>query len=420
MTGRRLAIVVSIALGLAPMPGSSATGDESVRVVVHQPRNGEVVHGRFDMAPLSGLAHAGKRATRFDVVLVIDVSGSTAYPSGIDVNQNGELGIQRAATLADRPDTKNTDPGDSVLAAQIQAGRALLGGLEPGRVHVGVVSFSGEIDPATGRRRSPNQVDAMVEQVLTGDYQAVDRALEAVLLRGPHGGTNMEAGIKVALRELAGLSGARSKPRKHAKKVILLLTDGKPSLPFGLGSEEDQEDIDAVINAAHLARAGGVMLNVYGLGPSAIDYPIAASEAARVTGGLYTPVRRPGDIVALLTGVSFANVEDVVAVNLTIAEMAGPEDILTAPDGSFKGYVPVRAGKNRIRVSALASDGSRGSTEIEFVFRHQELTDAEMNAELARIRMRNRELQMLMEQERQKAFRKSIRERDLQIKIEDE
>ena len=161
------------------------------------------------------------------------------------------------------------------------------------------------------------------------------------------------------------------------------------------------------------------MINVYGLGPTAIDYPIAASEAARVSGGLYTPVRRPGDIVALLTGVSFANVEDVVAVNLTIAEMAGPEDILTAPDGSFKGYVPVRPGKNRVRVSALASDGSRGSTEIEFTFRHQELTDAEMNVELGRIRKRNRELQLLMERARQKAFRKSIRERDLEIKVED-
>ena len=34
---------------------------------------------------------------------------------------------------------------------------------------------------------------------------------------------------------------------------------------------------------------------------------------SKVTGGVYTPVRTPGDIVALLSGVSFANVEDVVA-----------------------------------------------------------------------------------------------------------
>lgn len=391
-----------------------------VRVIVDQPQAGGVVRGRFDMTELSGMAHAGKRATRFDVIVVIDVSGSTAYPSQIDVNGNGEVGVQQASAIPGMPDTKNTDPGDSVLAAQVTAARSLLGGLESDRIRVGVVSFSGEMDPTTGRRASPDQIDAIVEQPLSSDYASVRRALEAVLLRGPHGGTNMEAGIKAALRELAGLSGARSVPQKGARKVILLLTDGKPSLPFGKGSVEDQEDIDATIDAGLLARAAGITVNVYGLGPQAIDYPIAATEVARVTGGLYTPVRRPGDIVALLTGISFANVEDVVAVNLTMAEMAGPDDILTSPDGSFRGFVPVRPGRNRIRVSALATDGSRGSTEIEFIFKHQELTDAEMNSELVRIRKRNRELLLLMERKRRDAFRRSERERAIDIRVDDD
>ena len=56
----------------------------------------------------------------------------------------------------------------------------------------------------------------------------------------------MEAGVKLALRELAGLDGAQSRPRPSAKKVILFLTDGKPSLPFGLSNKEDPEDIEAV------------------------------------------------------------------------------------------------------------------------------------------------------------------------------
>ena len=181
----------------------------------------------------------------------------------------------------------------------------------------------------------------------------------------------MQAGVKLALRELAGLPGAVSRPRPQAKKIILFLTDGKPSLPFGLANVEDKEDMLAAIDAAQLAKVAGVMMNVYGLGPSAIDYPVAATEMAKATGGLYTPVRRPGDIVALLSGVSFANVEDVVAVNLTLMEWAGPNDILLAPDGSFQGFVPVRAGMNRIRVSALASDGSRGSTEFDIDFAQQ-------------------------------------------------
>ena len=229
----------------------------------------------------------------------------------------------------------------------------------------------------------------------------------------------VQSGVKLALRELAGLSGAQSVPRERAKGVILFLTDGKPSLPFGLANKEDPEDIEAVVDAARLAKAAGVMLNVFGLGPGAIDYPIASTEIARVTGGLYTPVRRPGDIVSMLTGVSFANVEDVVAVNLTLGEMAGPDDILLHPDGSFRGYVPVRPGKNRIRVSVLASDGSRGSTEVEIVFAHQDLTDAELEAELDRVRERNRQLQLVMERKRQERFRRQEAQRALTIEIEE-
>jgi hypothetical protein len=139
---------------------------------------------------------------------------------------------------------------------------------------------------------------------------------------------------------------------------------------------------------------------------------------ARVSSGIYTPVRRPGDIVAVLSGVSFANIEDVVAVNLTLAEMSGPEDILLHPDGSFEGFVPVRPGVNRIRVSALASDGTRGSVEFDVEFRHLDLTDAELDAELERVRQRNKEIQILMERKRQEAFRKRERERALRIEVE--
>ena len=70
----------------------------------------------------------------------------------------------------------------------------------------------------------------------------------------------------------------------------------------------------------------------------------------------------------MLTGISFANVEAVVAVNLTLRESSGADDILLHPDGSFRGFVPVKPGLNRIRVSALASDGTRGSTELDIHF----------------------------------------------------
>jgi Mg-chelatase subunit ChlD len=358
------------------------------------------------------------RPASFDVVLVIDISGSTAYPSGLDVDNDGVVGESQRALVRGMPDTKNTDPEDSVLAAEIAAAITLLDGLNSQRVRVGVVSFSGEIDPATGRRRSEAQQDAWLEAPLTEDYALVRQALQAILLRGPSGGTNMEAGVKLALRELAGLSGAQSQARPGAKKVVLFLTDGRPSLPFGMGNKDDREDYEAVQAAARVAHLGGVSINVYGLGPEAIDYPVACTEMAKLTNGLYTPVRRPGDIVAALSGVSFANVDDVVAVNLTIGEMSGPDDIQLNPDGSFSGFVPARKGRNRVRVSALASDGTRGSTEVEFDFAPQELTDNEIQRELERIRKRNRDLLLDAERRKQEEFRKRERQRSIEIKPE--
>jgi hypothetical protein len=413
------ALVFASVLASGPGAGARAADAQNVRIDIRSPSPGETLRNKTDMAPLAGIAIAGERPTTFDVVVVIDVSGSAAYPSGIDVDGDGITGETRRSPISSEPDVPNTDPDDSILAAEVAAARTLLDGLEPARVHVGVVTFSGEIDQTTGRRLGRSD-DALLEQAVTPDYGAVRRALEAVLLRGPNGGTNMEAGVKLALRELAGLPGAQSQPRPAAKKVILFLTDGKPSLPFGSANVEDKEDMLAAIDAAQLANVAGVMLNVYGLGPGAIDYPVAATEMSKATGGVYTPVRTPGDIVALLSGVSFANVEDVVAVNLTLNEWAGPNDLLLAPDGSFSGFVPVRPGLNRIRVSALASDGTRGSTEFDLTFAKQGLSTLELAAEQERIRQRTRELQLKMESERQKAFRKRERERVLEIGVEEE
>jgi hypothetical protein len=399
------------------VPEDALPGREPrVRVAVHTPRPGSVVRGRFDVTELAGVAEAAARAVEFDVILVLDVSDSTKYPSGIDVDGDGDLGEQDRDLLG--TDIPNTDPDDSILSAEVMAGKSLLGTLEPSRVRVGVVSFSGEVDPSTGRRRSASQADAWVEQPLTHDYEAVRAALERVLLRGPSGGTDMAAGLQLALTELAGLSGAQSQPREGARRVILMLTDGQPSLPFGLANATDREDIEAVIQKARLAKQGHIKINVYGLGFGAINDPIAAVEAANGSGGLYTAVRRPGDIVTVLSGVSFADIDDVVAVNLTLGEMSEPEDISLLPDGTFRGFVPVRQGKNRIRVSALASDGTRGSTELEIDFRHQDLTDAELREERERIRERNKELELMVERRRQRAFREAERERALTIEVE--
>jgi hypothetical protein len=299
-----------------------------------------------------------------------------------------------------------------VLHAEVAAARALLASLDPRRVRVGLASFAGEVDPTTSERRSLDQQDAWLEVPLTAEFERVEQALVAILVRGPRGATNFAAGIRLGVRELAGLSGARGRPRPRAKKVVLFLTDGVPTFPIGKGNVSDPGDSEAAVQAAQLAHEAGITVNTYALGASALSYPLAATEMARVTLGTYTPVQNPGDIIALLQGVSFANIEDVVFTNITTGEFS--TDVRLNPDGSFFGFVPVTEGSNRVRVSALASDGTRGSYEFDFEFEKEGLSQREQLRELERLRKLNKNLLLLREKERIRAFREQQR-KELEI-----
>ena len=418
----RTSVLLVLSLAAMGVAARSAAdpGGEPVRVVIESPRPGERVENRVDQAPIRGTAVAkGEQPSEFDVMVVLDVSGSTELPSGADVDGDGEIGVDPALELlppgAFPEGMKSTDPDDSILQAEAQAARALVKGLDSRRVRVGLVTFAGEVDPTTGQRRSLSQQDAWLEVPLTNDVGQVLAAVEGVLARGPHGATNFAAGARLAVRELSGLPGARSQPRGNAKKVMLFLTDGAPSFPIGRGDATDPGDIEAAINAASLAKAAGVTINTYALGPMALGLPQALTEMARVSLGSYTPVRNPGDIVALLQGVSFANIEDVVFANLTTGELS--TDVRLNPDGSFYGFVPVREGKNQVRITALSSDGSRGNANLELVFARSQLTTREMATELERIRRMNKELLLLRERKRIDEFRNKEK-KELEIQVE--
>jgi hypothetical protein len=257
----------------------------------------------------------------------------------------------------------------------------------------------------------------VLEIPLMQDYGAVERALTGVLARGPHGATNFGAGILLAVSELSGLSGARSQPRTNAKKVALFLTDGLPTFPEGRGTEVDPGDEEFALRAAELAKTAGVSINAYALGPEALKYNRVTTEIARVTGGTYTPVQSPDDVIALLAGTTFSNIEDVVFTNLSTGDFS--TDVRLAPDGAFTGYVPVREGRNRVRVVALASDGTRGELELELDFHLSAVGSRDKLAELERIRRQNRELEIKRRSLEIEAFRAHQR-RQLEIRVKED
>jgi len=71
--------------------------------------------------------------------------------------------------------------------------------------------------------------------------------------------------------------------------------------------------------------------------------------------------------------------------------------------------VPVTEGNNRVRVTALASDGSSSSVEFDLAFETSGLTSVELAVELDRIRERNKHLILLIERERIQRFREQQR-----------
>lgn len=411
----------TLSIGLASLlvAGSSHA---QIRVAVDAPQDGETVRNRVHVAPVKGRASSDDAGSGvFDVMVAIDVSKSTECASGVDVDGDGRIGINPSLELLEPgtyPEgTCTTDPGDSIFEAELAAARSLIQSLDASRVRIGILAFSGDTDPETGRRLRADQQDADVAQPLANDASAALAALEGLRARGPHGATNFAAGIRLAVTELAGITGAASSPRPGARKIVLFLTDGVPSFPIGLGTVTDPGDIEAALTAARLAHTAGVRINSYAIGPAALTQPIAATEIAKLTQGTFTGVRNPGDIIAVLQGVSFANVDDVVITNLTTGDFS--TDVQLAPDGSFSGFVPVREGGNRLRVTALAADGSRGSVELDVQFAMAQLTDRELARDLERVRARNRELQLLLERRKIEEFRKQEQQRkELEIRKE--
>lgn len=255
-----------------------------------------------------------KETQALDIAILIDASGSTRAPSGVDVNGNGEVGRKLGFSLlrlffARRPQQvigSITDPGDSILAAEALASKRLIAKLDSRTTRVAIISFTGDYLPGTGYKGNqtflpnPDTPDAVVEQPLTHDFHLATDILGRIEQIVPDGGTNFAEGIRVAISELRILHGSISEPRPDAQKVILFLTDGIPTFPEGSASTSDPEDKKLAISAAELAGRIGITIHAFGLGKNALKEPETLKKVAEITGGRFTPLEKAGDIIEVL------------------------------------------------------------------------------------------------------------------------
>jgi hypothetical protein len=215
-----------------------------------------------------------------DVAIVIDTSGSTGASSGADVDGDGIV--------------------DTILKAEVFAAKQLLGFLNPATTQVAVVDF---------------ESFAILVQPLTSNFALADQALNNILAAGPGGGTNFTAAMQVATNELVSVRARRS-----ATPVQLFFSDGSAAYP-----------------AFEVARAadGAVVVNTFAVGAGAD--PVVLRQMATGTGGVFTPVVNPADLVQILPSIILFGIDALGVVADATDDVAVREVAFrfVATDGSL-------------------------------------------------------------------------------------
>jgi hypothetical protein len=206
---------------------------------------------------------------------------------------------------------------------------------------------------------------------------------------------------------------ASEEPAGGAQQAILFLTDGKPLLP---GDRKTAEK--AALYASRLAGEAGVRIHTFALGRDVVRRgvnPVLPRMASR-SGGRFTQLGAPGEIVALLSTTSFSFVSSVRLANATSGDEIA--EIATGIDGSFYGEIPLAEGLNELEVEAVLNDGRRTSRKLAITWVDTKPRKA-LEARLAAVREENA---ALVEQLREKLAReirtvKTREQRDVTLSV---
>jgi Mg-chelatase subunit ChlD len=286
----------------SPLPGSTMTASPPC------PEDVEV----------SGVASTIGIPPQLDVFFVVDQSGSTGTCSGVDVNGNGIIGTGIYSC---------SDPGDSILAAEVAAVRAVVDAVDPQHVRIAVIAFD-------------TYAAAVVS--LTDQYDLVHQALDDMLFWGPGGQTNFVDAIEALLIEFEQHGDPAN---RHP--ISLFLSDGEDTL-------NTAEEIEA---AAQQAADDGVRIDTFGVGTGAD--PVTLEMIAQLTQGQFYPLLDPADILSVLPEVILVGIDHVIVRNLTTGQELTETPAL---DGSFSLPLPITSGLNAIEVVAVADDAD--ATEV--------------------------------------------------------
>ena len=352
---------------LAAAPAGSETS--SVWLDVQAPQR---VEGPVALVELRGQAGVGAEG-RYDLVLCIDTSHSTAFASGVDVDGDGRVG--RALRSANDPQRRynwnprrfSTDSDDTRLAAERVAAQRLIQRLNLSRTRVGLVRFDSRAEIIAELGSSQEELTAALDGL--GDHVFA-------------GGTTEPA---TALRAAeAMLSAAPPVAGDVPRRFIVLLSDGELT--------RGADAYDEILAAADAAARVQARIEAFLWGEGSERDDALFDELATRTEGAVQRLARPADVMVALPQIRLSRVR---AVSITNATGGAPARALRRfPDGSFDGIVPLQPGLNRLVVDALGpQDGAaRWERQVEYV--PSTKPDPSGEATLERLRRRTLETEL--------------------------
>jgi hypothetical protein len=221
-----------------------------------------------------------------DVAIVIDRSGSTREPIGIDVDDDGNVGRYEASQYTDRD--------DSLLAAELAAVEALVPVVRLGGLRFAILSYSGRDDfPVEDSvTQRVDREDARLEAALTDDTAELEAALSRVAQRGSNGASSFAPAMKLAVRTLrAGDDGGPVRRRR-----VLFLADTPTPVRYAPMERIAYDDARMEVEAAR-AIAAGISFHSFGIGHKIEGASSQAlAQIAGATGGNYRAVPDPRNL----------------------------------------------------------------------------------------------------------------------------
>jgi hypothetical protein len=218
-----------------------------------------------------------------DVVIAIDRSTSTRFPTGLDIDGDGLVG--------EFLNSGYTDRGDSLLAAELAAVGRLIDVARLGGMRFAIVSYSGRQDfPLEDSvTQRVDRRDARLEAGLTDDVGELEAAVARVAERGANGASSFAPAMRLALRSLH----ASDPDARFRRRRVLFLADTPTPVRFAPMDRIARDDPRMEIEARR-AIASGITFHSFGIGEAAgTDTAHALAQIAGATGGTYRPVPDP-------------------------------------------------------------------------------------------------------------------------------